>query len=186
MKHNVFVIEAHGAPEVIGVVDDNFYIGASKKIKIHKRMVDIKNAVYFFVYSEKNTHSTCPFCNKNNKDRDGFDLAIIYAKKTSSVEIGVFDEFGNLSGFLGGTACTSDTEYEILLKIRSFMPSNDGYISSRVADLGLSGTKYEKIIKEYFLNFSTRESLLSSLSVHRTTVSRAIKKIADVCKVCGY
>lgn len=183
MKNNVFVIETDSGLEVIKAIDNNFFIGASKKTKVHRGMVNNNKIAYCFIRSE-NSH--CPFCNKKNLTVNSFDLAIIYIKDRASLDIGVFNKKNELCGLLGDGFDTSGVNYEIILKIRSFMPSSEAYISERISELGLAGTKYEKVIKEYFLNFSTRESMSLSLSAHRTTISRAIKKITNICRVCGY
>lgn len=183
MKNNVFVIETGSGLEVIKAIDDNFFIGASKKTKVHRGMINNKKITYCFTRSE---NSLCPFCNKENFTANSFDLAIIYIKDRMSLDIGVFNKKNELCGLLGDDFDTSGVDYEIILKIRSFMPSSEAYILERINDLGLTGTKYEKVIKEYFLNFSTRESMSLSLSAHRTTISRAIKKITNICRVCGY
>lgn len=183
MRNNVFVISNDSGLEVIKAVDNSFYIGSSKKTMVHKGMINNKKIIYSFINSE---NTICPFCGKGNRSANFFDLAIIYIKNRQSLDIGVFDKEGGLYRLLGDNTDISGIDYDIVLKIRSFTPSNEGYISERVRELGLSDTKYEKVIKEYFLNFSTKESMLSSLSAHRTTISRAIKKITSVCRVCGY
>lgn len=183
----VVVCDTRNGPEVFKLIDDALVIGVVNKTRVSQRIFPMKKVLLSLTGT---VCGHCPLCEKPNDDVTGYSAMVVRRIDDGTLDVALIDAegFGGLLG-QGGEHQTHGyhpDDYMTVLKIRPFNPLSPDYLSSRIAELGLNGTMYEQAIRMHFLEFADKKDVSENLKVHRTTVARAINKIASVCRLCGY
>lgn len=172
--------------ELFKVVEGEYAMGVAHRVRIHDRLFPYRN---LFMTLTGDVCHKCPLCEKDNLSISDFSALVVKHLSSGEMDIALFEE-GSFIGYLGAKmgvmAEYNEADYQTILKLRPYRPTSRAYLLQRIGALGLAGTMYEQAILMHFLEFANKKDVMEALSVHRTTVARAIKKISGVCQFCGY
>lgn len=172
--------------ELFKVVHGEYAMGVAHRVRIHDRLFPYSKL--FMTLTGEVCHK-CPLCEKDNHTNNDFSALVVKHRDTGEMDVALFEN-GHFTGYLGADNGAggeySEAIYQTVLKLRPYRPTSRTYLLDRISSLGLAGTTYEQAILMHFLEFANKKDVVEALSVHRTTVARAIKKISGVCQFCGY